>query len=816
MATVYLARDEKHGRMVAIKVLRPELGASIGIDRFLREIRTAAQLQHPNILALYDSGEADGLLFYVMPFVEGESLRDRLHREKQLPIEDAVMLVREAADALHFAHQHGVVHRDIKPENILIQGGHALVADFGIARAFSEAGGEKLTQTGMAIGTPHYMSPEQGMGGDVDGRSDVYSLGCVLYELLVGQPPFDGPNAMAILARHSMEAVPAMHVVRRTVPEDLEAVVEESLEKTAADRFQTAEAFSEALLSVDLSHVTRRHAIPRVTMSRVAARKKQRRKTFLIAAGAGAVLLAGVSVAVTALRGGGGSSGRPADDGAPPSSIAVLYFDAGRGGSDSVGYVADGLTEALIKELSEVNGLTVISRNGVRPYRGVDVRPDSIGRALNVGTLVAGTVSQSGDLLRLEVSLINARDGKELRSTRLERPRGEIFALQDSLAAQVAEFLRPALGREVKLREGRLGSRSAKAWELVQKAEARTKDADALYASGDLAAARKQIAGADSLLAQAAQEDRRWVVPVAQRAKLVYKDCRWAGNDKVYNDPCTTRGIELAEAAVALDSTDPDAREARAEHKYLRSLLNIETNPDRAAKLVSDAEADFRYAVEANPTQATSWSTLSHLLWNRVQPGEAKLAALKAYTNDPYLANANVTLHRLFGQALDAGDEHEATKWCEEGERRFPNDPRFALCRVQLWALPGAKPDIAAGWKLADHYVEVSPPNRREYWRKRSSMLMSMALVRAGLVDSARRVAERARADASLDPTLELTYYESLMLALIPDHTAAFGRLSAYLAAHPLQAKNLAKDETWWTKELRSDPRWRSLIVSTR
>ena len=222
MATVYRAKDLKHERTVAIKVLREELSVSLGADRFLREIRVVANLQHPNILGLYDSGAAEGLLFYVMPFVEGESLRDRLKKEQQLPLHDALQITREAAEALQFAHEHGVIHRDIKPENILMQGGHAMVADFGIARAVSEAGGDKLTQTGMAIGTPHYMSPEQALGSEhVDARSDVYSLGCVLYEVLIGQPPFTGPNSMAIMARHSMEVVPSLQVVRASVPDEV-------------------------------------------------------------------------------------------------------------------------------------------------------------------------------------------------------------------------------------------------------------------------------------------------------------------------------------------------------------------------------------------------------------------------------------------------------------------------------------------------------------------------------------------------------------------------------------------------------------------
>src|SRR5689334_25189836 len=194
MATVYLAEDLKHRRRVAIKVLRPELGAAVGAERFLREIETTANLRHPHILPLYDSGSAGGLLYYVMPLVEGESLRDRLAREKQLPIDDALRIAREVADALSYAHARGVIHRDIKPENILLEGGHAVVADFGIARAVSTAGADRLTETGMAIGTPMYMSPEQAAGDpDLDGRSDLYSLGCVLYEMLGVQAPFTGP-----------------------------------------------------------------------------------------------------------------------------------------------------------------------------------------------------------------------------------------------------------------------------------------------------------------------------------------------------------------------------------------------------------------------------------------------------------------------------------------------------------------------------------------------------------------------------------------------------------------------------------------------
>jgi serine/threonine-protein kinase len=265
MATVYLANDLKHQRRVALKVFRPELAAAVGAERFLREITTTANLRHPHILPLYDSGEAGGFLFYVMPFVEGESLRDRLDREKQLPLDDALQIAREVADALSYAHSHDVVHRDVKPENILLEAGHAVVADFGIARAVSAAGGERLTQTGIAIGTPTYMSPEQAAGsGDLDGRSDLYALGCVLYEMLAGQPPFIAPTAEGLVRQHMTAEAPTVTQLRPKVSGEVAQAIDRVLAKNPADRFATAAAFTKALAVPErVAEPAQRAVVPR-------------------------------------------------------------------------------------------------------------------------------------------------------------------------------------------------------------------------------------------------------------------------------------------------------------------------------------------------------------------------------------------------------------------------------------------------------------------------------------------------------------------------------------------------------------------------
>ena len=325
MATVFLARDLKHQRKVAVKVLRPEVAEALGAERFLREIEIAARLTHPHILGLHDSGEATGFLYYVMPYVEGESLRDRLSRERQLPVDEALHIATQVASALSYAHGHHVVHRDIKPENILLAGDDVTVADFGIARAITAAGGEQLTSAGIAIGTPAYMSPEQGAGEPhLDGRSDVFSLACVLYEMLTGVPPFTGPTAQAIQARRLVDPVPPLRTVRETVPPNVADATYQALAKLPADRFESAAAFARALADRSFATATRG----------VAAGRTWRALHPAVLTGLGLVALALAALGGWRLR------GRPAGGGAPVRFY--LSSDSARQIVDEFGISPDG------------------------------------------------------------------------------------------------------------------------------------------------------------------------------------------------------------------------------------------------------------------------------------------------------------------------------------------------------------------------------------------------------------------------------------------------------------------------------------------
>ena len=409
MARVYLAQDLKHDRPVALKVLRPEIAATVGTERFLREIGFAARLEHPHVLPLYDSGDASGFPFYVMPYVVGESLRQRMEREQQLPLSDALRITCEVAEALDYAHRQGVVHRDIKPENVLLADGQAVVADFGIARAIVAAGGDKLTDAWLVLGTPAYMSPEQATGDiHIDGRSDVYSLGCVLYEMLTGEPPYTGPTAGAIVAKRLSEPIPHLRTMRE-VPEAVERAVTRALAKAPADRWPSGAEFAAALAAT-------------------APRRFARRAAVLVLAGvigAGAALLVWRYVTSHA-RGPG------------PSSVAVLYLDnLSRDTADA--YLADGLTEEITARLGDLPRLQVKSRNSVRRAQGSsqgDVV--ALGRALRVHYLVEGGLRRAASGIRISVRLIRAEDGFRVWGEEYDRATTDLLELEQDVASAVA------------------------------------------------------------------------------------------------------------------------------------------------------------------------------------------------------------------------------------------------------------------------------------------------------------------------------------------------------------------------------------------
>ncbi len=392
MAIVYLAHDPKHDRKIAIKVMRPELASEIGAERFLREIKLAARLTHPHILPLHDSGEVDGLLFYVMPYIEGESLRERLDSTPQLPLDEALKIAESVASALDHAHRNNVVHRDIKPENILMHDAGAMVADFGIGKAVSTASAGGITEAGTALGTPAYMSPEQATGDtELDGRSDIYSLGCVVYEMLGGEPPFTGPSVQAVIARRLIDSAPRLRALR-DVPDALDRAVARSLARNPVDRYGTAAEFANALRSAS--------AEP--------------------------------------------AAGQAQSIGAEDKSIAVLPFSNMSADPENE-YFSDGMTEEIINALVKVKGLKVASRTSSFAYKGklLDVR--EIGMKLGAGAVLEGSVRKAGNRIRITAQLIDVEDGYHLWSETYDRQLEDVFAIQDEISHAIVDALRVKL-----------------------------------------------------------------------------------------------------------------------------------------------------------------------------------------------------------------------------------------------------------------------------------------------------------------------------------------------------------------------------------
>ena len=402
MATVYLAQDLRHRRRVAVKILHPHLAVNVGPERFQREVEIAARLSHPHILTLIDSGEAEGLLYYVMPFIEGESLRGRLDRERQLPVEDALEITRHVAAALGYAHARGVIHRDVKPENVMLHEGEPMVTDFGIAKALSAAGTQHLTQTGTSVGTPAYMSPEQASGeADLDGRSDEYSLACMLYEMLAGDPPYTGSSAQAIIVKHFTDTPPSVRSIRPALPEAIDRVIMKGLAKAPADRFAGVLQFARALPS----GASTPPGLPQtaVTTPPTAAAK----------------------------------------------SIAVLPF-VNMSADPENEYFTDGIAEEIINALTKIQALRVASRTSAFAFKGKREDIGEIGRKLKVATVLEGSVRKAGNRLRVMAQLVNVVDGYHLWSERYDRELQDVFAIQDEIAENIVRALRVVLSEDEK------------------------------------------------------------------------------------------------------------------------------------------------------------------------------------------------------------------------------------------------------------------------------------------------------------------------------------------------------------------------------
>jgi serine/threonine-protein kinase len=433
MAVVYLATDVKHGREVAVKVVRSELAAALGTARFLREIEIAAKLHHPHIVSLYDSGEADGVVYYVMPYEAGYSLRQRLQRDGALPVTEAVRILRDVADAMAYAHRHGVLHRDIKPENVMLAERHAVVTDFGIAKAVSEAtAGQTLTAVGVALGTPAYMAPEQ-IAADprIDHRADIYSFGCLAYEILTGQPPFVRTTVQAVLGAHMTEAPEPIAHRRAALPPPLATLTMRCLEKDATKRWQNADDLVRSLEAISLSDAT-----PVVS---------RRPVPWQPVAFTGGIIIAGV-LAWTIW------SARAVDNSTVPplagsvqqetTSIAVLPFD-NLGPADDE-YFAAGMTEEITSRLSAVSGLAVVSRRAAQRFARTDKTPRAIASELGTAYLLTGNVRWTGagsKRVRITLELLQARDERQLWSTTYDRVIDDIFEVQSDIARQVTQAL---------------------------------------------------------------------------------------------------------------------------------------------------------------------------------------------------------------------------------------------------------------------------------------------------------------------------------------------------------------------------------------
>ncbi len=648
MATVYLARDLKHDRQVAIKVMRPEIASALNAERFLREIAVAGRLQHPNIVMLLDSGQADGLLYYVMPYVEGESLAERLERDRQLPIEDAVAIAQDVASALGYAHDHGVIHRDIKPDNIMLTGGHAVVVDFGIGKAL-EAESEKLTQTGMSLGTPTYMSPEQALGErDIDGRADVYALGSVLYEMLVGEPPYTGVTLQAIIAKRSSDQIPSARRIRDTIPPGLDAAIKAALATDPGARIATAEAFTTALTRGVASGAS---PAPGVVRKRLTPRR--------LLAMVSVVTLLGVAVVLGVKL--------LARSGIPDRvTLAILPFQTVGVAEDE--FFAEGMKVELADRLSRLSGVSVVARSGAALAVAAGMSPREMGRKLGADYLLSGTIRWRKDSdgitrVRITPQLVRTADEKRVWGQPYEEDFADVFTLQADIAERVAEALDITLvaGEEDELR--RVPTTNLAAWQE--------------YAVGRAYFARVDGATAVPYYKRAIELDPDFALAYAGLADAYHFSThshRGGFLDQRLEN--WARGEQAARRALALDST------LGAAHVSLGSIYMFrDFDWERA-------EESIKRGLAIDPDYAQGHSRYRNLLHAMGRHDSALAEAQRAVALDPLspLFNNNLGLSLVMAGHTDEGfQQFEHVQQIAPSNRAMYLHRAYANIRVGDW-----------------------------------------------------------------------------------------------------------------------------------
>jgi eukaryotic-like serine/threonine-protein kinase len=859
MATVFLARDLRHERPVALKVLHPELASTLGPERFQQEIRLAARLQHPHILTVHDSGETTGQLWYTMPYVEGESLRDRLRRERQLPVEDALLIAREVADALDYAHRQGVVHRDIKPENILLagyppreraaEGGwHALVADFGVARALQGAGAQELTGTGMSVGTPAYMSPEQGMADPaLDGRSDLYSLGCVLYEMLAGEVPYTGTSAQAIVAKRVMDPVPSVRRLRETVPPLVDQALQRALAKTPADRYRTASAFGSALAAPAGEAGSSPPLPTRVT----AAGARTRWRTPVLLAGSLAVLvLVGL-----------GMWGRPSavGPGSESTLIAVLPFqNRGSAGDD---YFAEGLAEAVRGKLTLVPGLEVIASASSSAYGKAGIPIEQVGRELGVRYVLIGTVSwdkPSEGVGRVRVSPELVELGEGPPRTRWQEPFQaavqDVFAVQTDIATKVAGALGAALGDTVVQRLAERPTKSLAAYDAYLRGMA-------LYVSGraPLGDARRAV----DYLEQAVALDSSFALAWSGLSRVA--SYLYASGEP--SDELEIKARTAAERALRLAPSEPTAHLAMG--GYLRNvrkdlpgalahfLEGQRLAPNDAAMARSRGivevslgrtEAGLQQLERAAQLDPRSVMVLAALSWSRLHQRQFS-EALEANRRALALDSTNVVMLQLRALIYAGQGRLEAARASLSNVP--PNVDQTDLVALvagwggYTWLLdddqqailfrlrPAAFNNDRGLWALtvsAQYWFQGDSISARAYADTALSPLASkvqahpqepiarilhgLALARLGRKDAARHEADEARrlAPLGVDPVKNSMAHRGAawVYATIGDAEGALTVLDSLLHIPGVVSQGMLRVDPAWTP-LRQDPRFSRL-----